>query len=90
MSSFNALMTVRGITRLLSLTIFNDPLNGYLIDDCCIFGAEVFVLKCQRKGESLTMKNEPANATFTWKIDKFSEMKKKDYFSEAFNVGGRQ
>ncbi|KAJ8900321.1 hypothetical protein K2173_024961 [Erythroxylum novogranatense] len=42
---FHELKTVFGFNKLLSLEAFNDVRNGYLDDDSCIFGAEVFVIK---------------------------------------------
>ncbi|KAG9132249.1 hypothetical protein Leryth_020538 [Lithospermum erythrorhizon] len=48
---FHRLKTELGFDQLLPLSSFSDPTNGYLIDDSCAFGAEIYVIK-------------PNNATF--------------------------
>ncbi|KAJ0105366.1 hypothetical protein Patl1_19239 [Pistacia atlantica] len=40
--------------------MFHNPLKGYFIDDTCIFGAEVFVVKSTSRRECLAMAKEPA------------------------------
>lgn len=44
-SQFNSLFTKRGFTKLISKKTLIDPSKGYVVDDCCVFGAEVFVIK---------------------------------------------
>lgn len=73
-----------GITKCIDLKSFHDPLNGYLIDDTCIFGAEVFVVKCVSKGECLSMIKEPAACYYLWKITEFSKLINETYESEPF------
>lgn len=73
-----------GITQCIDLKSFHDPLNGYLIDDTCIFGAEVFVVKCVSKGECLSMIKEPAACYYLWKITEFSKLINETYESEPF------
>ncbi|PPD81725.1 hypothetical protein GOBAR_DD21350 [Gossypium barbadense] len=44
-----------GVSRLLSLDVSDDVSMGYLVDDSCIFGAEVFVIKHSGRMECLSM-----------------------------------
>ncbi|KAL5571664.1 hypothetical protein UlMin_021261 [Ulmus minor] len=88
---FNSMKTKCGFSQLLKLETFNNPQNGYLIGDCCVFGAEVFVLKHTGNWESVSV-NKPSpisNATFNWKIKKFSTLKDNLYRSEVFTIRGR-
>ncbi|XP_020423023.1 MATH domain and coiled-coil domain-containing protein At3g58210 [Prunus persica] len=41
-----------GFDRVIPLKAFADASNGYLIDDTCVFGAEVFVCKERRAGKA--------------------------------------
>ncbi|KAK6285426.1 hypothetical protein POUND7_011605 [Theobroma cacao] len=50
---FHQMKTEWGFDQLLALESFNDPANGYLVDDSCVFGAEVFVIEQTRKLERL-------------------------------------
>ncbi|KAM7497066.1 hypothetical protein LguiA_021480 [Lonicera macranthoides] len=43
--SFHSTKTEWGFDRFLRLRTLTDPSNGYIRDDICIFGAEVFVIK---------------------------------------------
>ena len=51
----HAMKTKWGITKCIDMKSFHDSLNGYLIDDTCVFGAEVFVVEHVSKGECLSM-----------------------------------
>jgi hypothetical protein len=88
---FHKLKTEWGIDQLLSHDTLNDSSNnGYLVDDTCVFGVEVFVIKGPFKGECLSMINEPQSNYFSWRIDKFMASKDKVYYSEQFTVEGRK
>ncbi|CAK7347806.1 unnamed protein product [Dovyalis caffra] len=78
-----------GFHQWLSLETFNDASNGYLVDDCYVFGAKLFVIKPTGKWELVSMVKKAANASLTWKIEDFSELDKSFYFSKAFTVGER-
>ncbi|OMO63558.1 TRAF-like protein [Corchorus olitorius] len=73
-----------------SIDALNNPSSGYLKNDCCVVGVEVFVVKNQGKGETSSMKKEPHLSTaLTWKIDKFSELTEEDCCSdEVLSYGG--
>ncbi|XVF79791.1 hypothetical protein PTKIN_Ptkin15bG0018000 [Pterospermum kingtungense] len=80
-----------GFAKFLPLETFNDTCNnGFLSNDSCVFGAEVFVIKPTGKYECLSMVKEPAHGTFTWNLEKFSSLTETTYYSKAFTIGGRK
>ncbi|KAL6347112.1 hypothetical protein AAG906_012363 [Vitis piasezkii] len=83
---FNVMKTRCGFAQFLSLDVLKDPRNGYLMDDSCIFGAEVFVIKYSGKGECLSMIKHPVDGTFTWAIENFSTLNEEVLRSEIFTV----
>ncbi|XP_052206463.1 MATH domain and coiled-coil domain-containing protein At3g58270-like isoform X3 [Diospyros lotus] len=87
---FRAMKTKWGFPQFLSLDSFQNTQSGYLLDDSCEFGAEVFVIKYDGKGECLSIVKEPSDNTFTWKIDKFSTITDINLRSEEFIVGGHK
>ena len=66
---------------------FNDVTQGYLVNNCCVFGVEVFVHERTVKRQCLSMIEEPDNSTFTWKIERFSTLNEERYYSQEFTVG---
>lgn len=79
-----------GFDQLLPLTLFNDESKGYLIDDCCIFGVEIFVIKHTSKGECLSLMKQPVHSTFTWSIQNFSSLDRESCKSQVFATGGHK
>lgn len=79
-----------GVPKLLALTTFNNAANGYLINDCCIFGVEVFVRSCTGKGESFSIIRLPQAGRFSWKVEYFSSLSKRSICSRDFIVGGHK
>ncbi|XP_042499801.1 uncharacterized protein LOC122077986 [Macadamia integrifolia] len=77
-----------GFDGFITLKEFKDPSNGYLVNDTCVFGAEVFVHRenVAGKGECLLMTAGPDTCNHTWKIDKFSELDEESHFSKVFTV----
>ncbi|XP_016647142.1 PREDICTED: uncharacterized protein LOC103323272 [Prunus mume] len=77
--------------RVIPLKAFADASNGYLIDDKCVFGAEVFVCKERRAGkaECLSGINSASMNKYVWKIEKFSTSKTECLESQPFNAGGQ-
>ncbi|KAI7989772.1 MATH domain and coiled-coil domain-containing protein [Camellia lanceoleosa] len=69
---FHGMTTEWGFPQLLSLSTFNDPSNGYLFLDKCLFGAEVFVLNYSGRAEFLSFKE--LDIIHTWKIENFSSL----------------
>ncbi|XP_039020646.1 BTB/POZ and MATH domain-containing protein 6-like [Hibiscus syriacus] len=64
-----------GFDQLIPIRTFNDAGNGYLLDDSCVFGVEVFVTKemCSGKGECLSM-IDAVSSKHVWKIETFSNL----------------
>ncbi|WCJ18796.1 TRAF-like family protein [Euphorbia peplus] len=85
---YHVLRTRHGFDQLLPSAKFNDPSNGYVIDDCCVFGAEVHVIKNTVKANEFSLIKNPPTGTLTWKIDKFSTLENEKYYSETFSAGG--
>ncbi|KAK6790794.1 hypothetical protein RDI58_009875 [Solanum bulbocastanum] len=48
-----------GFSKCISHETFKDLSNGYLIDDKCIFGVDVYAIKNQGIGECMSLLNEP-------------------------------
>ncbi|XP_074348908.1 uncharacterized protein LOC141687508 [Apium graveolens] len=81
-----------GFHRLISLDTFNAATNGYLVDDCCVFGVEVHKVKNTGNGETVKILEDPEEDTFDWKICDFSKICKEklnyeDLKSEEFTCG---
>ena len=71
---------------------FNAATNGYLIDDSCVFGVEVFEVKDTGIGETIKMIEDPLEVTFDWKVCEFSRVCKEklngeNLISEEFTIG---
>lgn len=77
-----------GFDELISLDSFKDCENGYLANDSCVFGAEVFaVTEYAQKDRCLSMIKPPPNLkSYTWTIDNFSPLTEDALYSEIFKV----
>ncbi|KAF4381027.1 hypothetical protein F8388_011949 [Cannabis sativa] len=84
---FHSMRTEWGIPKYIELETFNDGSNGYLVNESCTFGAEVFVVKNTFKGECLSMIVDPIETIHTWKFDAISTKNQEWYESDPF-VGG--
>ncbi|CAK8544319.1 unnamed protein product [Lathyrus sativus] len=84
---FHVMKTEWGISKFINLETFLDPSNGYLNDDDCVFGAEVFIVKTTNKGDCLSMIQESATVSYSWKFSKFSSANLDKYESESFVAG---
>lgn len=62
-----------GFDRLISLDTFYAARNGYLINDFCVFGFEVYEVKYSDSGEALEIIENPTEVTFNWTIPLHSE-----------------
>ncbi|KAL6129087.1 hypothetical protein ACLB2K_072440 [Fragaria x ananassa] len=71
-----------GFAKLITLEAFKNSSNGYLVDDCCEFGAEVFVYSRNSKWESLAMVKEPSDGTFRYEMENFSAKTQSSYDSK--------
>ncbi|KAL4599785.1 hypothetical protein ACB092_11G151800 [Castanea dentata] len=85
---FNDLKNEWGFAKVLPVDTFNDPSQGYLVNDCCVFGVEVSVYERSNKRQCISMIREPPNRTMTWKIEKFSTLDERFYCSQEFTVEG--
>ncbi|XP_030945787.1 MATH domain and coiled-coil domain-containing protein At3g58200-like [Quercus lobata] len=84
---FHDIKTEWGFDKFLPLDSFNVISNGYLVNDCCVFGVEIFVHERSAKRECLTMIKEPPNRIMTWKIENFSQKDRVLYASQVYVVG---
>ncbi|CAK9163534.1 unnamed protein product [Ilex paraguariensis] len=84
---FHRFKTEFGFAKLLSLDTFKDASKGYLIDDSCMFGVEVYVIKPTGRGECLSLKEETYDNSYSWEIKKIAEIKEERLFSEPFTIG---
>ncbi|KAL4377474.1 hypothetical protein GQ457_02G028730 [Hibiscus cannabinus] len=72
----------------LSQETFKNGDNGYLVEDCCIFGAELFIIAPTSKLGQLSMIKHPSGGTITWKIENFSLLHQICYYSPVKSVEG--
>ncbi|KAL1825777.1 hypothetical protein ACET3Z_012555 [Daucus carota] len=78
-----------GFAKFISLTTFEDPTNGFLVDDTCYLGAEVSVLtegSCIGECLSISKVDHNFSGKYKWVIHKFSELGEK-CDSDVFTVG---
>lgn len=87
-----------GIPKFLPLDTVTHASNGFLISDCCVFGAEILVVKgahniraCDSSPEILVKvgpgeKPCAASWSYTWRINYFSQLKT-SYYSPIFRIG---
>ncbi|KAM3339057.1 ubiquitin C-terminal hydrolase 12-like [Capsicum galapagoense] len=83
---FRNIKTEWGYSKCISHETFKDPSNGYLVNDECIFGVDVYVIKNQRIGECFSL-NDADPYKHEWKIAEFTKLTNKVY-SEEFTVKG--
>ncbi|KAJ4721562.1 Ubiquitin carboxyl-terminal hydrolase 12 [Melia azedarach] len=78
-----------GFDEFIHLREFNDACNGYLVEDTCVFGAEVFVTKetSSGKGQRFSMITNAHSSKHVWKIENFSKLNAGSYDSEVFEAG---
>ncbi|KAK9934086.1 hypothetical protein M0R45_021243 [Rubus argutus] len=81
-----------GFDMFLPLKAFTESSNGFLMDDTCVFGAEVFVSKEKNmgRGERLSMVKDAVMNKHVWKIDNFSKMVTECHDSKTFSSGDQK
>ncbi|KAL5849036.1 hypothetical protein ACOSQ4_007049 [Xanthoceras sorbifolium] len=91
-SHFHELKLECGFDHFVPLKEFNDASNGYLVEDKCVFGTEVFVTKERGrvKAECLSMVKDTCSVKHVWKIENFSKLSAEFCFSEVFSAGGQK
>nr|GLL18006.1 uncharacterized protein LOC109149240 [Ipomoea trifida] len=77
---FHSLKTEWGIPKLVSRAVFDD---GYLVNDKCVFGVEVFLLDSQFEEECLSMSVE-VDKTFTWIVSDCTKLGDETHYSYEF------
>ncbi|KAJ7980461.1 Ubiquitin carboxyl-terminal hydrolase 12 [Quillaja saponaria] len=89
---FHGMKLEWGFDKFISLKDFNGESNGYLVDDTCVFGAEVFVCKEKNitQGECLSMMKDSIINKHVWKIENFSKLDAERYESKPFNAGNQK
>lgn len=83
MNRFHRLKPECGIAKLIPRDVFDDAGNGYLIDNKCAFGVEVFVLDSKFVGENLSPPVK-LDKTFTWKVSDYSNLGNGVRYSDEF------
>ncbi|KAL2926640.1 hypothetical protein RDABS01_023601 [Bienertia sinuspersici] len=71
---FNPLKTVWGIPKVLPLEYFTDASNGFLVNDCCSFGAEILIRNGLIKRSSVSLLGTKCERSYTWKLENFSDL----------------
>ncbi|KAK0608418.1 hypothetical protein LWI29_030382 [Acer saccharum] len=91
-SHFHELKLESGFDHFVPLKAFNDASNGYLVEDKCVFGTEVFVTKerSRVKAECLSMIKDTSSVKYVWKIENYSKLNAAYYDSEVFSAGGHK
>ncbi|XP_015900092.1 uncharacterized protein LOC107433325 isoform X2 [Ziziphus jujuba] len=86
---FHGLKLEWGFDQFIPLKAFNDASNGFLVDDTCVFGAEVFVCKERStgKGECLSMIKDAVMNKHVWRVENFSKLDAECNDSKTFNAG---
>ena len=86
---FHGAMLSAGFDKLILLEDFSDVSNGFLVDDTCVYGAEVFVCNEKRtgKGECLARIQNASICKHVWKVQKFSTLGDQVYASIPFSAG---
>ncbi|KAM7256959.1 hypothetical protein ACFE04_008752 [Oxalis oulophora] len=86
---FHRLKHEWGLDKFISHKIFNDATNGYLVDDTCVLGAEVYVTKerSKGKGECLSMIKDPITSKHVWKFESLSKLDSESSESKTFIAG---
>ncbi|XP_024023544.1 uncharacterized protein LOC21407845 [Morus notabilis] len=76
-----------GFDQFISLKVLNDSANGFLVDDTCVLGAEVFVCKERStcKGECLQMIKDPITYKHSFWVY-FSKLDVVCHESKEFNA----
>ncbi|XP_022842380.1 MATH domain and coiled-coil domain-containing protein At3g58360-like [Olea europaea var. sylvestris] len=85
---FHKMKLEYGFDKFVPLSLFNDPAKGYLVNDTCVLGVEVYVTqeKLTGKGEILSLVKDAISYKHTWKIDNFSNLTNEYLDSKPFNA----
>ncbi|CAA7017209.1 unnamed protein product [Microthlaspi erraticum] len=90
-----------GFGQFIPLSTLYNTNEGYIMNDTCSFGAEIFALNPTEQQEKVTFIPNPPyigermcedsspDNVFAWRIHHFSTLEDKFYFSDEFLAGGR-
>ncbi|KAL1825771.1 hypothetical protein ACET3Z_012549 [Daucus carota] len=76
-----------GYRNFISIDDLTDPSHGYIVDDTCLFGVEVFVSQSSGLRECFSISNIDNTYNYTWNITQSSKLRG-DRHSDEFIVGG--
>ncbi|GAB4852777.1 hypothetical protein Ancab_016983 [Ancistrocladus abbreviatus] len=77
-----------GVVQALSIANFNDPKKGWLVNDSCTLGVEVYVIKGTIATSRLSLTTVHSSHPFRWQIHDFS-CRTTDVDSSAFGIEGQ-
>ncbi|KAL9259608.1 MATH domain and coiled-coil domain-containing protein [Drosera capensis] len=86
--TYDAMEKEKGIAHAIPFSDFTQSTNGFLKNDRCKFGVEVFVADTVPRTAALSVLNEHLRHTVTWTIKEFSKLTE-DQYSNAFTRKGR-
>ncbi|KAL7106180.1 hypothetical protein ACP275_07G095700 [Erythranthe tilingii] len=87
---FLPMKTQWGFSKFISKKVMFEPSNGYLVDDTCVFGAEVFIVKKELASiECMSLRTFDIPYKRDWKIHNFSELGN-FWTSGEFAAGGEK
>lgn len=92
LTRFHAMRSESGFHKFLPLRMLTDITMGYLRNDTCIFGAEVFVVQLQKtnQGQHLSMipTKQVSIVEYRWETGNFSGLMDTHHYSPIFKSGG--
>ncbi|GAB2242762.1 hypothetical protein Droror1_Dr00019537 [Drosera rotundifolia] len=77
-----------GISKVLPISEVMDSSKGYILDDCCVVGVEVFPAKNEYKVATLAVVQKNSTRQYTWKVAKFSALADARLDSPVFTIDG--
>ncbi|KAG5576174.1 hypothetical protein H5410_056308 [Solanum commersonii] len=84
---FHNIKTKWGFSKCISHETFRVPSNGYLVNDRCVFGVDVYIIKNHGVGECLSPSlNGMKSYKHEWNIFEFTKLKTIVY-SQEFTIG---
>ncbi|KAM7267754.1 hypothetical protein ACFE04_009920 [Oxalis oulophora] len=84
---FQRMKTEWGFAQLLPLDVFKEPSNGYLLNDSCVFGVDIFVVNGATRGDTFSVvKPLTSDKSYSFKIKKFSTIDKEYVYSDIFTI----
>ncbi|KAL1825773.1 hypothetical protein ACET3Z_012551 [Daucus carota] len=88
-SRFDSFKCEWGLDKFISLEDFEEPTNGYLVNDISFFGVELFICEGLPLGECHSI-SKVANISgkHKWVVTQFSGLKELLHYSDEFVIGG--